>query len=272
MEGINTFEKIAKQGYTVKAIRSDLGGEFQSSQLQNFMKDRGITHETTARYTPQQNAAKRLHRTLHDSARAMLIRAKLPESLWGEAMRCAKYVRNRTPVSFLADDRTPLEILTGSTPNLHRLRTFGCDAWVLIPPEKRKNKFSARSVVGMSPLLKTNSAVNQSMKNNLWTALKSYEICFLNLRTSVERPSAVWTSFQYLRIVEVRLLDREEPSTRMAQILKTPPLVPSTAQPGQVLRVQLLLQLPINHLLKQMEVLRKPLQCLEKLPPHFLQV
>ena len=148
MEGINTFEKIANPGYKVKAIRSDLGGEFQSSQLQNFMKDRGITHETTAGYTPQHNAAERLHRTLHDSARAMLIRAKLPESLWGEAVRCANYVRNRTPVSLSADGRTPLEILTGSTPNLHRLRTFGCDAWVLIPPEKRKNKFSARSVRG----------------------------------------------------------------------------------------------------------------------------
>eukprot|EP00894_Picocystis_sp_ML_P005587 jgi/Pico_ML_1/56104/g1695.t1 len=58
----------------------------------------------------------------------------------------------------------------------------------------------------------------------------------------------------------------------MAQILKTPPLVPSTAQPGQVLRVQLLLQLPINHLQKQMEVLKKPLKWLEKVPHHFLQV
>ena len=148
MEGINTFEKIAKPGYRVKAIRSDLGGEFQSSQLQNFLKDHGITHETTAGYTPQQNVAERLHRTLHDSARAMLIRAKLPESLWGEAVRCANYVRNRTPVSLSADGRTPLEIFTGSAPNLHRLRTFGCDAWVLIPPEKRKNKFSAWSVRG----------------------------------------------------------------------------------------------------------------------------
>ena len=133
MEGINTFEKIAKPGYRVKAIRSDLGGEFQSSQLQNFLQDRGITHETTAGYTPQQNAAERLHRTLHDSARAMLIRAKLPESLWGEAVRCANYVRNRTPISLSADGRTPLEIPTGTAPNLHRLRTFGCDAWVLIP-------------------------------------------------------------------------------------------------------------------------------------------
>mmetsp|Transcript_2175 Transcript_2175/g.14389 ORF Transcript_2175/g.14389 Transcript_2175/m.14389 type:complete len:253 (-) Transcript_2175:610-1368(-) len=128
------------------------------------------------------------------------------------------------------------------------------------------------SSAGMSPLLRTNSAVSQSMKNNPWIALKSYQICFLNLHSSVKRPSAVWTSFQYLRRVEVRLLDREEPSTRMAQILKTPPLVPSTAQPGQVLQIQLVLQLPINHLQKQMEVLRKPLKWLEKLPHHFLQV
>eukprot|EP00963_Diacronema_lutheri_P006085 scaffold515_cov339-Pavlova_lutheri.AAC.7 len=135
MEGINTFEKIAKKGYKVKAIRSDFGGEFQSSQLQNFMKDRGITHETTAGCTPQQNAAKRLHRTLHDSARECSS-VQSYRRVCGEKL-CA-----------VQKGRTPLEILTGSTPNLHRLRAFGCDAWVLIPPEKRKNKFSARSVVG----------------------------------------------------------------------------------------------------------------------------
>eukprot|EP00963_Diacronema_lutheri_P000304 scaffold22_cov401-Pavlova_lutheri.AAC.3 len=66
----------------------------------------------------------------------------------GEAVRCANFVRSRTPVSLALDGKTPLEVLTGTLPNLNQFRTFGCDAWVLIPLEKRSSKFSARSVKG----------------------------------------------------------------------------------------------------------------------------
>eukprot|EP00963_Diacronema_lutheri_P002609 scaffold178_cov398-Pavlova_lutheri.AAC.3 len=78
----------------------------------------------------------------------MLIRAGLPDTLWGEAVRCANFVRNRIPVSLALDGKTPLEVWTGTLPNLNQFHTFGCDAWVLIPPEKRSSKFSARSVKG----------------------------------------------------------------------------------------------------------------------------
>eukprot|EP00963_Diacronema_lutheri_P005134 scaffold379_cov383-Pavlova_lutheri.AAC.8 len=149
MEGISTFEKIAKAGWKVKAIRSDLGTEFITKELQMYLQDRGIVHETTAGSTPQQNAAERLHRTLNDNARAMLIHAKLPEKFWGEALRCANYLRNRTLVSLSANGKTPLELLTGApTPTSH-LRVFGCEAWVLIPEAKRSSKFGARSVPGI---------------------------------------------------------------------------------------------------------------------------
>eukprot|EP00963_Diacronema_lutheri_P002902 scaffold228_cov437-Pavlova_lutheri.AAC.8 len=77
MESISTFEKIAKAGCKVKAIRTDLITECIPKELQMYLQDRGIVHETSAGYTPQQNAAERLHRTLNDSPRAMLIHAKL---------------------------------------------------------------------------------------------------------------------------------------------------------------------------------------------------
>ena len=118
MEGISTL-KIAKAGCKVKAIRTDLGTEFITKELQIYLQDRGRVHETTAGYTPQQNAAERLHRTLNDSARAMLIHAKHLEKFWGEAVRCANYLRNRTPVSLSANGKTLREVLTGAPPTIN---------------------------------------------------------------------------------------------------------------------------------------------------------
>ena len=117
--------------------------------MQEFLADKGIAHETTAAYTPQQNAAQLLHMTLHDNARAMLMRAGLPGNLWGEVVRCASFVRNHTRVSLASDGRTPLEFLTRTMPTVNLFRTFGCDAWVLIPPEKRTSKFTTRLVKGV---------------------------------------------------------------------------------------------------------------------------
>jgi transposase InsO family protein len=39
----------------IKAARSDRGGEFLSKLFTNFMEEKGIRHELTTPYTPQQN-------------------------------------------------------------------------------------------------------------------------------------------------------------------------------------------------------------------------
>eukprot|EP00963_Diacronema_lutheri_P008222 scaffold732_cov348-Pavlova_lutheri.AAC.2 len=115
MEGIHTFEKVSP-GQTVKAVQTD--------------------------------QAERLHRTLDESARALLLSSKLPRTFWGEAIRCANYIRNRLPVKASVEGKCPIELLTNKEPSLHNLRTFGCQAWVLIPAEKRIGKFGPKSVKG----------------------------------------------------------------------------------------------------------------------------
>lgn len=170
MEGISTYEKIAQAGRKVKAIRSDQGTEFLTQELKNFLQARGIVHETTAGYTPQQNAAERLQRSLNDSARTMLAHAKLPEAFWGEAIRCANYLRNRTPVSLSADGKTPLEILTGVTPAVKHLRVFGCEAWVLVPEAKRTSKFASRSVRGVFLGYQNNSTYRVLVDDKILTS------------------------------------------------------------------------------------------------------
>ena len=42
-------------GLHIKTIRSDRGGEYVNHHFQNFLKQQGIQHQTTAPYTPQQN-------------------------------------------------------------------------------------------------------------------------------------------------------------------------------------------------------------------------
>ncbi|CAI7797457.1 unnamed protein product [Closterium sp. NIES-53] len=80
----------------VKILRSDRGGEYMGKDLESFLEDKGITHQLTVAYTPQQNGAvERLNRTLIDLARAMLAHAQLDHTWWGAAVQYANWVKNR---------------------------------------------------------------------------------------------------------------------------------------------------------------------------------
>ncbi|RVX04165.1 Retrovirus-related Pol polyprotein from transposon TNT 1-94 [Vitis vinifera] len=61
----------------VRVLRSDNGGEYQSSDLQKYLEGHGIIHQTTCSNTPQQNGvAERKNRHLLEVVRASLIAAK----------------------------------------------------------------------------------------------------------------------------------------------------------------------------------------------------
>jgi transposase InsO family protein len=60
--------------HKVKIVRSDRGGEFIDKELSTYFKEKGITHETSAPHTPQQNGvAEHFNRTTHEHALAMLV-------------------------------------------------------------------------------------------------------------------------------------------------------------------------------------------------------
>ncbi|KAJ0879369.1 putative RNA-directed DNA polymerase [Helianthus annuus] len=63
----------------IKRLRSDNGIEFKNNKKEEFCEERGILHEFSAPYTPQQNGvAERKNRTLIETARTMLADSKLP--------------------------------------------------------------------------------------------------------------------------------------------------------------------------------------------------
>ena len=132
-------------GKRVKILRSDNGGEYSSMEFKEYMRTRGIQHQTTVAYTPQQNGlAERMNRTLLDSVRSMLIGAKMHRRYWGYAVLCAAYLRNRCWNSHLKN-KSPFEIVYGSKPKLWSLKVFGCICFAQVPAEKR-NKLDARAV------------------------------------------------------------------------------------------------------------------------------
>lgn len=123
-------------GNKLKALRTDNGGEYVSKQFEAYLKQEGIRHELTIPKTPEQNGiAERLNRTLVESARSMLLHAKLPKKYWGEAVRTAAYLKNRCPSKSL-EEMTPYEAWHKRKPQLQHLRVFGCDAYMYACPQR----------------------------------------------------------------------------------------------------------------------------------------
>ena len=117
-------EVEAKWNYKVSKIRCDNGGEYANKNLSNWCKMKGIMLDYTISYTPQLNGkAERINRTVMETTRALLSDSKLPKNMWGEALRTAAYLMNRSPTSTL--DTTPAEKWFQKRPDLSKLKIFG---------------------------------------------------------------------------------------------------------------------------------------------------
>lgn len=81
----------------IKILRSDNGGEFIISELEEYLRRSGIIHQTSNPSTPEQNGlAERMNLTLVEKARCMLQDAGLPKMFWAEAVATAAYLANRS--------------------------------------------------------------------------------------------------------------------------------------------------------------------------------
>ncbi len=79
--------------------------------------------------------AERKNNTFVESATSIIVFAKLPNYFWVKAMFIANYIQNKVPTSAL--DGIVKVQWTRRKPSILDLRTFGCDAYVHIPKEKR---------------------------------------------------------------------------------------------------------------------------------------
>ena len=142
-EALSKFKilyKLAKKktGHSLSKLRSDSGREFLSKDFQDFVQLKGIRHELTAPYTPEQNSVvERDNRTVVESVRSMLHHYSMPLPFWGEAINTAVYILNRVSSMTLHGD-TPYTKWYGIKPDVSHFRVFGGLCYAHIPKPLRK--------------------------------------------------------------------------------------------------------------------------------------
>ena len=109
-----------------------------SKEFDAFLAGRGIKHQFTVPYTPQQNdVAERKNTSLMEMARCMVKSQQVPHVFWLEVVMCAAYILNRCPTKYL-QSITPYEAWHGKKPSIGHLRVFGCLAYALVPMQQRR--------------------------------------------------------------------------------------------------------------------------------------
>lgn len=104
--------EFEQDGRKIRALRADGGGEYEK-ELDEFIKKKGMKHEITAPYTPEQNGvAERVNRTIVERVRAILAETSLPKELWVELAATVVYLKNRSPTAAL--ETTTYEAYNGN--------------------------------------------------------------------------------------------------------------------------------------------------------------
>ncbi|KZC14882.1 Copia protein [Dufourea novaeangliae] len=75
----------------------------------------------------------------------MILRANEDKTLWGEAIRIAAYLHNKSPTK--VNKLTAYEMWNGKRPNLKHLRTFGCT--VLVKDLRQVSKLDNRGKIAI---------------------------------------------------------------------------------------------------------------------------
>ena len=130
-ETLESFENLdarwgKEHGIKIKILHSDNGGDYKSHAFDKYLARKGIRRRLTVHDTPEHNGvAERLNRTLMEKVRAMMHAAGLSDNLWGEALKHAVWLKNRTSTKALGG-RTPYEVFHKAKPDLRNIHEWGC--------------------------------------------------------------------------------------------------------------------------------------------------
>jgi hypothetical protein len=130
-ETLEAFEDVdarwgTEHGIKMKILHSDNGGEYKNRAFDAYLSRKGIRRRLTVHDTPEHNGvAERLNRTLLEKVRAMLHAADLLKNLWGEVLKHAVWLKNRTSTKALGG-RTPYKLFHHEKPDLRNIHEWGC--------------------------------------------------------------------------------------------------------------------------------------------------
>ncbi|CAI7889244.1 unnamed protein product [Closterium sp. NIES-54] len=132
------------------SLRSDRGGEFLGKAFTDFIDRKGIVHDLTCPYTPQQNCmAEREMRTVVESVRTMLLHMGVQHHWWHLALRQAVWVRNFLERSTTPPGTTPYQLLTEKKPDLTLAWVWGCMVQFMVPKQHRGGKLAPKARWGL---------------------------------------------------------------------------------------------------------------------------
>lgn len=103
-----------------------------------MLQEFGIRHQTTVKYSPEQNESiEREMRTVVEAARTMLHAKRLQKHLWAKAVNTAVCTLNKSGTSSI-NNKTPYELWYGRLPELNTLQTFGSEVFTHVPKQLRR--------------------------------------------------------------------------------------------------------------------------------------
>ncbi|CAI7893427.1 unnamed protein product [Closterium sp. NIES-54] len=133
-----------------RETRAHRGGEFLGKEFTDFVDGKGIIHDLTCPYTPQQNGmAEREMRTVVESVRTMLLHMGMQHHWWHHALQQAVWVRNCLERSTTPLGTTPYQLLTGKKPDLTLAWVWGCMVQFMVPEQQRDGKLAPKARWGL---------------------------------------------------------------------------------------------------------------------------
>jgi len=182
---IEYVERMKTQtGRKPKIFRTDRATEYMGEKLQSYLRREGIKFQCTVGYAPEQNGvAERKNRTLVEAARSMLDGSGFGKRMWEEAINTANYTFNRMVNK--KSVMSPYEAMFNEKPRLKQAHEFGCDAYVMIPSEKRRkldNKSVRMKFVGYD-----NAAKGYRMMSPSGKVIVSREVHFLDSKKGMRK-------------------------------------------------------------------------------------
>jgi transposase InsO family protein len=129
--------------FDIKKVRGGNGSEFKNARIDEYCDDKGIKHDFSSKYTPEQNGiVERRNRNLIDMARSILAEYKVSDSYRAKAINTTCHASNRLYCHKLLK-KTPYELLISRKPNISYFRVFGCKCYIL-RNESRLSKFEKK--------------------------------------------------------------------------------------------------------------------------------
>ncbi|CAI7806042.1 unnamed protein product [Closterium sp. NIES-53] len=220
-----------QQDRLVKAIRTDRGGEFLSTEFSLWLKKNGIRHSLTMPYSPAMNGiAERANRTITKTARGLLIEAGQPDYFWPDAVRSA--AKNRALTHHLRHNKLGAKAIWA----VHLGMAQNNKRWLLWDPFTKKFLVSRDCKFMENLMYKDWKAENEAKIGMRFGEVKSssleHEERFLELSSSstTTRQSSLVNGGEEAK-------DAEEEEEEVQQVSERAPTLPSRTTSAPRIRV-----------------------------------